>query len=444
MPAKSLDDVYHFFQSKPIDMDDFDALYVDADSGRGGKPTCNRLKRRLANMPDENLKMLFAGYRGCGKSTELLRLQKQIQKDFVVIGFSVMQELDILNINYIELFITAMEKMFDFVKSEKKILVDPKYLENIKAWLKSVEIREISDKYMGMDIDTGIEAGVDIPFLAKFFGKFRASAKSSASLKQTLVTHVEPKLSDLLRLCNALIHEINRQLIVIGKKGLVLVIEDLDKLDIQKGEDIFYIHSSQLTQLECHCIFTFPIALLYHIRFKTIKDKYDETFVLPMIKVRERDGNTSEAGMDVIRRIVAQRMDTALFEKTAVLDRMIHYCGGCLWDLFRIVKDAADSALDEARNVITEADFKAAYNYLKASYEYTIAENPEKQITVEDYYEALKKCATSKTKKPDSSEVMLDLRNNLTVLNYNGENWADVHPIVRDILIERGLIRHDD
>ncbi len=35
---------------------------------------------------------------------------------------------------------------------------------------------------------------------------------------------------------------------------------------------------------------------------------------------------------------------------------------------------------------------------------------------------------------------MLDLRNNLTVLSYNDVGWSDVHPVVRDILKEKGLI----
>jgi hypothetical protein len=38
---------------------------------------------------------------------------------------------------------------------------------------------------------------------------------------------------------------------------------------------------------------------------------------------------------------------------------------------------------------------------------------------------------------------MLDLMNNLTVLGYNGDNWHDVHPTVRDILKERGMIGHE-
>jgi len=76
----------------------------------------------------------------------------------------------------------------------------------------------------------------------------------------------------------------------------------------------------------------------------------------------------------------------------------------------------------------------------KPVYEFTIAENSEKGISADDYFSALSECAKDETKKPKSTDIMLDLRNNLTVLSYNDVGWSDVHPVVRDILKEKGLI----
>ncbi|MDM8526440.1 hypothetical protein QUF80_23935 [Desulfococcaceae bacterium HSG8] len=384
MPARNLEEVYDFFQNEPIEIDKFDDLYVNADKGRGGKPSYNRLKQRLVSKPDGSLKMLFAGFRGCGKSTELVRLQRAIEKDFVILNFSVLKSLDILNISYTELFIATMERLFDFVKKEQ-IEIDPLFLTNIKNWLNTREIEEIVQRHLGADIQSGIKGEVTIPFLAGFFAKFTAAAKSSSSIKETLKTTVEPKISEFILNCNLLIDEIKSKLPDIGKKGLIIIIEDLDKVDVERGEDIFYIHSTQLTQLGCHCIFTFPIALLYHNRFKTIKNNYDEAFVLPMIKVSEKSGEPCNEGIRIMMDIIKQRMDPPLFENRVIPNQMIRYSGGCLWDLFRMIKDAADEALDFERAVINSEDYDAAYRSLKAEYEFTIAENKEKDITVEDY-----------------------------------------------------------
>lgn len=371
---------------------------------------------------DDNFRFLFAGHKGCGKSTELVRLQDAINDDFVVINFSVVKELDIANINYIEIFIAVMEQLFNFVNQTPQIKIDPLYLENILSWVKTKEIEEISQNYMGMDIDTQAKAGVKVPFFAEFFAKFRAAAKSSSSFKEILKTKIEPKLSTLIFNCNQLISEIKNNLHHIQKKGLVLIIEDLDKVDIDKGMDMFYTHSTQLTQLHCHCIYTFPIALRYNLKFNPIKVNYDDTFVLPMIKVSEKSGDRFDEGVTTLTKIVEKRMDLSLFQDQENLPEMIKDSGGCMWDLFRLIKDAADNALDHDREKISDGDSKLAVTGMQADYMAQIAENPEKEITVEDYYQALTDCAQDANKKPKSSDIMLDLRNNLSVLNYNGDD----------------------
>ncbi|QTA82798.1 p-loop domain-containing protein [Desulfonema limicola] len=441
MPAKDLNEVFNYFQIKPITLETFETFYVNADKGRGGNPIFNTLKRRIVNNPEGCLKLLVSGHKGSGKSTELIRLQKDIEKDFVVLNFSVFEELDIFNINYMELFIVTMEKLFNYVQGEEKINIDKKYLEDIQNWMKSGEIREINRNYMGLDLDTEMQAGADIPFLAKFFAKFKASAKSSSSMEKTLINSIEPKLSELISLCNKFIAEIRLNLPKVNKKGLVIIIEDMDKIDLLRGEKIFYDHSAQLKQLNCHCIFTFPIALLYNIKFKSVISNYNWDFVLPMIKVFEKSGSPCRQGIDTMKKIVEQRMEPALFEENStVLEDMAKKSGGCLWDLFRMIISAADNALDYERRVIMRDDYISAYYSLKSEYERTIAENKEKGIKVDDYFNELASCAADESKKPRSSDIMLDLMNNQTVLNYNGENWHDVHPIVKDILKERGLL----
>jgi hypothetical protein len=440
MPADTLEKVYNYFQIKPITLDLFDQYYVNADRGRGKDPI-KAFRRRIVGNPDGCLKLLFSGHRGCGKSTELIRLQKDLEEreDFIVLNFSILHELDIVNINYIELFIVTMEKLFDFVKNEQRVAIEQAYLDNIKEWMQSVEIKEINQSYIGADLEGNIKTGINIPFLAEFFARFRASAKSSASMEKTLVTRVEPRISELISLCNQLINQIKKRLPNVNKKGLVIIMEDMDKMDLEKGENIFFLHSSQLSQLNCHCIFTFPIPLLYNIKLKAIVSNYNGDFVLPMIKVAEKDGQDCAEGIAVVRDIVGQRMDLKLFENEDILRKMIRMSGGYLWDLFHMVIAAADSALDFERTVIREEDYVSAFRSLKAEYERTIAENKDRGITVDDYFKELCACMNNVSKKINFTDIMLDLVNNQTILNYNGENWHDVHPVVKEILTERGL-----
>lgn len=440
MPATELTQIFENFQNKPLDMDNFDRLWVNTDEVRGQRKIINILKRRLESNAIGSMKILFAGHRGCGKSTELVRLEKEIHNDFLILRFSVVRELDFLNLNYIELFITLMEKLFEFVTNESKIKLQKKLLKNITNWTASKEIEEIKDRYMGMDVNAGASSEFSALTLFKFFFSFRASARASSSLKETIKKNVEPKLSELITNCNLLINEIKNQLEKINKKGILLIIEDLDKIDLSTGEDIFYTHSPQLTQLNCHCIYTFPIALLYNIRFNTIKNNYDECYCLPMIKVFTKDTKVFKKGIDEIKNIIKKRMELTLFKDEKIIDRIIKKSGGCLWDIFRMIKDAADQAIDRGQGQIDDEDYKAAYNALKNDYNHTISENKEKGIKVEEYYETLAACAEDKNKKPPETDILLDLRHNLTILNYNGDDWSDVHPVVKDILKERGYL----
>jgi hypothetical protein len=159
-----------------------------------------------------------------------------------------------------------------------------------------------------------------------------------------------------------------------------------------------------------------------------------------MIRVTNKDGSKFNKGYLLMSEIIEHRMELSLFKNKSIINKIIKYSGGCLLDMFRMIKDASDNALDFDRDTITDDDFKMAYQLLKADYENTIAENRIDGISVDQYFQALINCATDENKKPAEDKVLLDLRNNLTVLGYNGENWSDVHPVVRDILKERGKI----
>lgn len=439
MKADTLENVYKNFHNKSIAIDELNELYVETELGRGTSPL-KKIERNLYNDPKGSLKILLAGYKGCGKSTELIKLQKNINKDFIVLNYSVAKELDILNVNYIELFIVTMEKLFEFVNNNN-ISISNKFIKNITNWLKTEEIKHVDNTYLDMDLMTGIDAKATIPFFTKIFAKLTATAKASSSFKKEIQEKIEPKLSELILNCNLLINEIKEKLNSINKKGLIIVIEDLDKLEISKAIDIFYNHSPQITQLNCHCIFTFSIALFYNIKYNNIKNTFDETCNLPMVKIKNKDGSQFKPGMKILKEIIEKRMSLSLFENDEIINKIIEYSGGCLWDLFKLIKDSADNALDLMHCKIKEEDFIKAFLSLKNDYENTIADNKDENITAQEYYDELRKCAESKDKKPLNTDIMLSLRYNLSVLGYNGDGWCDVHPIIIEILKDKKMIK---
>jgi len=440
--AERLEEVYQVFKATPLEIDDLD-FYVSVTEARGNLEPRHRIARLLQSDKSNqgNQHILFVGYKGCGKSTELNHLQKDIEKDYLSLSFSVFSELDPMHLNYIELYIITMELLFK-TAFDNRLEIRPEYIETITHWLQTKEIEEIREKYIGAEGEMSATVNIDIGWLAKFFAKFKMSSKTSNSLKEILKKNIEPKLSELIFHCNTLITEIRNQLDKLGKRDLLLIIEDLDKIPLDRASVLFFTHVNQLVLLKANIIFTFPIALYYHIKFRSIRSYFNEIFELPMVKVREKNQDYSEAGISGMTRIIEKRMNLGLFENKALLRQLILDSGGCFRDLFLMIQEASQIALDGSRNTMSESDCRAAFTKLKREYDASIANSTIDGVkyTAAQYYATLVALAKNETKKPENTNEVLHLRQNLCILGYNGEGWCDVHPIVLAILKERNKL----
>lgn len=439
--AERLNDIYKAFRNEPVEIEDLDRFYCETAAVRGKNPKI-RMARMLRDNLDTNEHILFGGYKGCGKSTELNYLEKLLSDEFLVLNISIHQDLDPVNLEYIELFIVAMEQLFK-AAVDRKLKISQEYLNAIQHWMSTEEIEKINVKY-NISGESEIGGGIDVDFLAKFFAKFRLTAKTSKQLKSTLKTEIEPRLSDLISHCNNLVREIRLRLHGIGKKDLVLILEDLDKLPPDRADHLFYNYVSQLTQLQVNVIYTFPAALFYsNMRYNQIRAHFARTYELPMIKVCNKDGSPNEEGIALMEKIVAARMNAEkLFDGPQILKRMIQYSGGVLRDLFFLLLEAAENAMDHERESISEEDWRSAFNSLKRDYNTNIADfrDGDKLYEAETYLNILAELAGDGQKQVVNTEEVMHLRSNLCILTYNGQDWADVHPIVKELLRERKLL----
>jgi hypothetical protein len=441
--ALTLQKVYRSFSTEPLPIESLDGFYLSTTEARGGDNPRRQLARILReNNAEKNLQFLFVGYKGCGKSTEMNHLQRDLQDDFLVLNYSVQKELDPANLSYIELFIVTMEMLFD--EAERQNLnVSDAFLKKINNWIASKEIEEINEKYnISGELEAGTEGNWGIPYLQKFFHKFKISAKSSRSLKEVLTTNVEPKLSNLIEHCNDLILELRLKLRKEGKTDLLIIVEDLDKIPFNRASDLFLNYANQLTLLKCNVIFTFPIALYHSRRFNEIKSYFSKAIELPMISVKNVDGSENQAGIEAMKEIVKKRIDLSLFEQPSILHEMVLKSGGVLRDLFLFVRGASEFALDADRRVITQADWKRIAQSIKKEYANNIADDYEDEdgVKIEALYETLVNLHENPQKQLDNTVAAMQLRQSLCILGYNGTGWCDVHPLVLELLRERGKI----
>ena len=147
----------------------------------------------------------------------------------------------------------------------------------------------------------------------------------------------------------------------------------------------------------------------------------------------------------MLESIVNARVNKALFASPDVLPKFISITGGVIRDLFAMLNDAATAAEYRRSAVISDQQYSIAYNTLKREYNNTIADYLNENGTIKypaaDFYKVMADLVNSAEKKPDNSEILMLLRQNLCVLSYNGEGWCDVHPIMKDVLREKGYLQ---
>ena len=437
--ANKLEDIDITLDPKALTEKNYQDYYVVTKPGRG-RDTTAKIIRIFNNSKNKNLKILFSGFKGCGKSTELIRLKKKLENDYLIKIFSVREELDPNNFTISELLITIMSDLFNFINNDyKEIKLSNNLIKNIENWIDTIIKEDSSFRNTGVTVEAGINTETGLGKILNILAKLKLDFKAGRQFKSITNKEIRQDLPDLILNCNLLLGEITHQLNKISKKNIIFIIEDLEKIELDITEELFLKFSTQLTSLSCCLIYTFPISLVFHPKYKVIIDEFDECVVLPMIKVHNKNQSDYYDGINVLKNIIYKRINNSLISEP-ILEKFIKSSGGCLRDLFRMIKAAASNALDDQRTVIEAADYEDSFKQLKTDYYNTISYNPKNEMNAQDYYKILVDCYKNPDKKPDDVKGLIDLKHNMSILGYNGDGWFDVHPAVVSLLRDKGLL----
>jgi hypothetical protein len=425
--ALELKNVLKVTKPEPLKDKNFDNFFVETDAARGVNSAL-----QLADFFDVNQnepqKVLFMGHRGSGKSTELFRFGRYVEQQFKVINFSIRDEMDIVDLEYVDLIFVILRKLFEQAQKDG-IAVNEHLLDNLDHYWHDEQLIE-DLKIDKANIETGgeVKGGIWNIFSLHIKGILSTGSESKRVVRQ----YVEPRISKLITSTNDLFSDLRKKYEQKFSKTLILIIEDLDKLDIAVAEELFLKRKNILTGFDIHVIYTFPIFLHYSGNFNEIGNSFDHYELLSMIKVNDRDTKPYANGREIIRKIIEQRADLALFDKDA-LDFIIAKSGGSLRHVFEMLQNAVLDVRGRNRNaaVLDLLSAERAYRKLRNSFERTIARN---------HLDTLKELYKSKDKKPMTDGSLNEMLNCMAVIEYNGDRWCGLHPAVEDILKEKGEI----
>ncbi len=413
--------------SKPLEADS--PLYVPILQQNPAADPILQLFQRIDFAESESVNLL-TGFRGNGKSTELLRLKKLLEGQGHVVILTNMQQY---------VMMTKPLELGDFLLSMIAALVNEAVnkhgIKPIKGsplerlWLflteTNIEIGSIEDEE---NVVIGSNIGIRL--------------QRDANFKKQVQEKLRGNLDGLVQKAQEYILELVAALKAgDGDKKIVLLVDSLEQVrgvgdDAQSVYDsIVELFSGQAANLalpQLHVVYTVPPFLIPSAPNIARNLGGNPVCIWPNIHVCKKDGADDSAGLEIMQAIIQRRyQDWDKFYSQTQLFQLAASSGGDIRDFFRLVREgllglstARMSSDADKPTKVSDEILKRAITQLTNEFQ-PIPENDRKQ---------LQRIHTSKQSALEDMNDLPTLTRFLDanmIMNYlNGEPWYDVHPAV--------------
>ena len=278
-------------------------------------------------------KFFFSGHRGCGKSTELLHIlsHAEIHKKFWPINFSIQRKKPTLLISDFHDVLLAIGSQMYRKYRKNGGEIPERLLKQLNSWKGKVE-QEVKTVLSGQ---SSYEFGGSLDaFFLNAGMKMKLEPKTRIELRQVF----EKDITGLIDVINMIAAAIYAK----EKRIPLILIDDMDKPDLNKATAIFHDRREIMMQPNCAIIYTVSSALFYSKEFDAIRD---QAIFLPNINLhpcQEPERHIIE-GYDAMRQFAHVRMDQSLIDGQALEDA-ITYSGGVFREMARIMRSAIGCA----------------------------------------------------------------------------------------------------
>jgi energy-coupling factor transporter ATP-binding protein EcfA2 len=424
--ATTLKTAFRVCNVEPLEGDDLDRYYVDLSEVRKTEAIAGVSNILDFQEPEQFTTILFTGHRGCGKSTELKRIQKHWEKDYRVIYLEVDEQTDINDVSYTDFYLIAI-KQVEFEMRGLGLKLDSRLMDNFEAWFKEVTQETEQTVESSVSIQGEATLGSGAPFLAKLLVKLLAQIKGSDKQKKTIRQTLEKDISRLKADINLLLNDAVKKLRnkFPKYKGFLIIFDNLDRVPPNVANHLFFDYAAQLQELNCTIIYTVPLSVLYSPQ-NAIKN-FDCPHIVPMVNIYEfnRDScdlNYNEVSLNAMASLVERRVEVdKIFESREQLLELAKASGGHVRQLMQMMRTACITASGRSHAKIMAEDVTYAVKQEQFNFERFIPQN---------HYPVLAQvCLTKNINKDEMSELILF---NLSVLEYNGKNrWNYPNPVVK-------------
>ncbi|MBE9592667.1 MAG: hypothetical protein IMF19_04235, partial [Proteobacteria bacterium] len=224
-PAENIDDAVRALDLKPLKNHD-DPRYVDCSEVRGSNVVRSIEKLLDSQSEGDFLHLLFSGYRGNGKTTELFQLMDKIEGKYKTLYFDAPEELDINNLTFPDLLLGIAKMVAEKMEKEKQPLPE-ELLKQVGEWFYERLIEQTEETRKEIEAEGGIGTPSWFSFImGRIIGRMKTSTDDRKLIRQKL----NQDLSKLIDCVNDLLEAAQKVTRDKSQKDLLVIIDSLDRL----------------------------------------------------------------------------------------------------------------------------------------------------------------------------------------------------------------------
>ncbi|MBE9065506.1 ATP-binding protein, partial [Leptolyngbya cf. ectocarpi LEGE 11479] len=282
----------------------------------------------------------------------------------------------------------------------------------------------------------------DIKLSTEVLQVVNLSLQREQVFRYELETTFDKKISDLVQKCDRIAAAIQ----IAKKQPVLVIIDDLDKLDLPLAEAIFRNNIKSLFSPGFRIVFTVPIAAIRET--KVVSALQSEGIVRPRLfpvakffgkENRHTSGVEPDAKyLDTFVELLNKRIPKGLLEPE-IARQLVLMSGGVVREIVRLARECClecmvqlDIEADDDTVTINQEVLTIALRNLRNDF--------ARQIGSDLYQLMATVYETAET--PDArGEEFMRLLHGLMVLEYENDSiWYDVHPIVVELLKQKQLV----
>lgn len=243
--------------------------------------------------------------------------------------------------------------------------------------------------------------------------KFKVENESRAEMRSGLHGQIKELLDNIGAVCQEI--EMQKQ------KTVLIIIDDLDKLQTDFSEKIFFENQFLLTLPKVKVIYTFPLDTYYCDDYIRISDRYDDQFI-PLVNLKNKEGQEITNNIASLWKLINRRIASNLVKPEA-WNYLIDNSGGLLRDLVKFMQDACKLAIVEEKEIIDlEIAQQVVSKYINDYYR--VFDTAKYKTAIEEI---------SATKEKNGNENLIYFLRHLFALEYRQDKqlWYDIHPCLK-------------